>query len=194
MTAIKLHNSDLIGRIMHLYSFLTVKWRKYKPLPPEVEEIIRQLGGRAADRKLPEFRYDILKNHSLFREVVAVSAKLGVPFAAPVIKIRNFDAKTPSGLVAFDSDEHFNRFRAFTLTASVYDDLHTFPVAEYRFHCMERDNEVVFKPGLSGKSAQEDAREYRLRKMAMEDFLQDVYGSVYCIPVIRISQGINCII
>lgn len=187
MQAIKLHNDDLINRIMHFCSALSVKWRSYEPLPPEVENLIQQLGGRVAGIKLPEFRYDVLKNHSLFKEVAAVSAKLGIPFAAPVIKIRNFDAITPSGAVAYDSDVHFNRYRAFTLTASLYDDLRAFSVTEYRFYCMERDNEVVFKPGLSGKNAKEDALEFRMRKMAMEDFLQDVYGVLFDIPVFRKS-------
>ncbi|NMB71377.1 MAG: hypothetical protein GYA22_04420 [Bacteroidales bacterium] len=174
--------------VMNIQGVFTLRWKGGRFLPDGWEETIARLGGRVPGGTLPVLRYEDLKNHRLFRDVAAVSRKLGVPFAAPVISVPPFDAVTPSGLVVYDPEEHFNRFRAFTLTSSLYDELTSFPVTEYRYYCCQRDPAIVFTPGLTLKKARDDAVEYRLRKIALGDFLQDVCGEIHGIPVIRVAD------
>lgn len=150
--------------------------------------------------------FPTLVNKNFFRDsryhniINEVYQGLGGILDEYLIGFGNFDIVTEDYFIEVDEEQHFHRYRAMTLQASIYQNNTYFPIDDYQRFCRELEKNARTDGGFwtnkscerqFGKSSPE--RDFngngpaRWKQRAFYDFLKDVYSLITGKPVYRFS-------
>ncbi|MFC2080865.1 hypothetical protein ACFLR8_01480 [Bacteroidota bacterium] len=142
-------------------------------------------------------------SYGIYDECIAIYKGLGGISNQFPVNFGKWDIDCSDFIIEFDEEQHFNRYRAFTLTSIIYNKHNRTFANEYLNYCIDYEVNCLRKssfgnywtndstekqfgesdpPGQLGTSGSS-----RWKQRAYYDFLRDVYGIIYDIPVIRIS-------
>jgi len=143
---------------------------------------------------------DLYRDSLNYDEYERIYRSLGGTLDVIPCGMREYDISTPYFNLELDEEQHYNRFRALTLTSStVYDRIGNFPMLQYKALCREfegtcRTDGKYGRSNSSNKQFQRDSlcepgREEmtRWKQRAFYDFLKDSLSLITRKPLIRIS-------
>jgi len=152
---------------------------------------------------MPGLTIAALEENGLYQEIVSIYRSLGGILELPPLGFGSWDLVYEDFIVELDEEQHFNRYRAFTLNSSIYFPSKYFNVSDYRLQCKIKEPECI-KKASRGKYWTSNSTEKqfgkasprgdlnrngspRWKQRAFYDFLRDVSSLIYQIPVVRIS-------
>lgn len=144
-----------------------------------------------------------LEKAGLLKDVNRTWKRLGgLPSEIP-LKFGNWDIVLKDFIVELDEEQHFNRYRKITLDSSIYNLNCGFNLTEYINYCSQYEIDCLKKSnwgkywtnpssekqfGNPGKNGNLEALgSPRWKQRAFFDYIRDVCGIFYKIPVVRIS-------
>lgn len=105
--------------------------------------LIKSLGPEAGLVPFPK-RKDLLASSAL-GEIDRIYRLLGGILAEPPLHVRKWDMVFHNTAIELDEEQHFNRYRAITLTSHAYQDLPLFPHAAYTVYCDDHEHACLKK-------------------------------------------------
>ena len=143
---------------------------------------------------------EFFRTSDRYEEICNIYKALGGVLDTPPVNPGAWDIDTPSFIIELDEENHFNRYRAITLDAPLYQNFKNFDVKEYRKYCRSYESKCPktqgrwSKPsadvqfGASGPEGDFSGNgPSRWKQRAFYDYLKDVFSVLTGIPVIRIS-------
>jgi len=129
--------------------------------------------------------------------------RLGGRHEHPRLRPGGWDIALPDTMVELDEHLHFNRYRALTLDAPIYNELQGFPVATYAQFCREHEADCRAAGSYGGKWSNPSCEKHfgpagplghldgagapRWRQRALYDFMKDLSPLIEITPVARIA-------
>jgi hypothetical protein len=171
------------------------------------EIALRQLllGGTAETRSLPFPGREEIMRLPLKDELQRVYLRLGgIQTEFPLHQKKgSWDIEWNGVAVELDEKLHFNRYRAVTLTSSLYKDLSNFPLEEYQAYCTQFEQQCLKAGGYGGKWSNPSCeRQFgtaspsgvlsgngspRWKQRAFYDFVKDLSPIVLGVPLARVA-------
>lgn len=170
-----------------------------------LERILKHSGHLVNANHLPYLTKSQLDSCAYAGEILRIYNKClgGVQETFPA-NLRRWDIVADGIAIELDEEQHFNRYRNWTLQSTVYNELRNFPLAEYRRYCEEHESECLQKARSGGwwsnpkcksqfgeaspPGVLDDKGAPRWKQRAFYDFLRDLTPLVIKdVPFARVS-------
>ena len=129
-------------------------------------------------------------------EINRIYKDLGGILPTAPYKFAKYDIPVKDFIIELDEQEHFNRYRFYTLDSSIYENCLNFDKENYKGYCAKyedkcrTDGKFGSSPSADkqfGKIDSDDLEWSRWKQRAFYDLVKDAYSIAKKLPIIRIS-------
>lgn len=164
-----------------------------------LKAIVRQMYSLSVSKKLNLEELNLIQ----YEELKKVYSALGGKQTKIPVRFGAWDIVTENFILELDEEQHFNRYRAQTLSSTLYKNWPWFDVESYKNQCHQFEYQCIKKAarggywsnpstvqqfGPAGENGVFDSNgSPRWKQRALYDYCRDLFGLVNQTPVYRLS-------